>query len=348
LDFRVNTVYFEGYNHEQNYIIQVHLPIIMARIKYYYNTETCNYEKVIISKWDVIFDVLGYLIISLILALGITLLYHRYFDSPKEAELRQANENLKFHYELLQQEIDKSNELLATLHVRDNSLYRSLLEAEPIPATVRAAGVGGIPPHSSLSRDKLISEVAQNLEQLQRKMHVQTKSYDELGQLAKNKESLLAAIPAIQPIANKELTRMASGFGMRLHPVYKVMRFHEGCDFTAQRGTPIYATGDGIVKSVSKSHTGYGNQVVINHGFGFLTRYGHMQAFKVSPGDRVKRGQCIGYVGATGCTSGPHVHYEVIKNGKKVNPLYYLLSGLTSKEYDTLVRLASTQNRSLD
>jgi murein DD-endopeptidase MepM/ murein hydrolase activator NlpD len=320
----------------------------MPRIKYYYNTETCNYEKVIISKWDILFDVLGYLIISLILALGITLLYHRYFDSPKEAELRQANENLKFHYELLRQEIDKSNELLYTLQVRDNSLYRSLLEAEPIPATVRTAGVGGIPLHSSISQDELTSRVAKSLEELQRKIHVQTKSYEELTKLAKKKESLLAAIPAIQPISNRELNRMASGWGMRLHPVYKVMKFHEGVDFTAPRGTPIYATGNGIVKSTSKSHTGYGNQVVIDHGFGFLTRYAHMQSFKVAPGERVKRGQCIGYVGATGCASGPHVHYEVIKNGKKVNPLYYLLSGLTSKEYDTLVRLASTQNRSLD
>lgn len=320
----------------------------MPRIKYYYNTKTCNYEKIVISKWDGLFDVLGYLVISLILALGITFLYHRYFDSPKEAELRQANDNLRFHYELLQQEIDKSSQLLSTLQARDNNLYRSLLEAEPIPATVLTAGVGGIAPHSSFSRDKVINQVAQNLEQLQRKMHVQAKSYDELGRLAKNKASLLAAIPAIQPIANRELGRLASGWGMRLHPVYKVMKFHEGIDFTASRGTPIYATGDGKIKSISKSHTGYGNQVVIDHGFGFLTRYAHMQAIRVVPGQKVKRGQQIGTVGASGCASGPHVHYEVIKNGKKVNPAYYLLSGLTSKEYDTLIRLASVQNRSLD
>lgn len=320
----------------------------MARIKYYYNTETCNYEKVIISKWDVLFDLLGYFILSLILALGITLLYHHYFDSLKEAELKQANENLKFHYELLQQDINKSSELLSTLQARDNNLYRSLLEAEPIPATVLTAGVGGIHLHSSASRDQLIDKVSQNLDQLQRKINVQKKSYDELARLAKNKESLLAAIPAMQPIANSQLTRLASGYGQRLHPVFRVMKFHEGVDFSAPRGTPIYATGDGVVKAVSKSHTGYGNQVVINHGFGFLTRYAHMQAFKVAPGEKVKRGQCIGYVGATGCASGPHVHYEVIKNGKKVNPTYYLLSGLTSKEYDTLIRLASTQNRSMD
>lgn len=180
------------------------------------------------------------------------------------------------------------------------------------------------------------------------KMHVQRKSYDELSTLVQHKEKLLAAIPAIQPVANKELTRLSSGWGMRLHPIYKVMRFHQGIDFTAPRGTPIYATGNGVVKSITKSNTGYGNQVVIDHGFGFLTRYAHMQVFKVSVGQRVMRGQCIGTIGTTGCSSGPHLHYEVIKNGKKVNPAHYILSGLTAKEYDDLIRLASIPNRSLD
>lgn len=320
----------------------------MARIKYYYDTDTCNYEKIKVSKWDLIFDVLGYLTMSLVLAVGITLFYHKYFDSPKEIVLKQANETLKLHYEMLQQEITKGNEILSTLQERDNSLYRTLLEADPIPATIRTAGVGGIDHYQSLPKDHLIVEVAQKIEQLKRKLHIQTKSYDELNRLAKNKEKLLACIPAIQPISNRELKRLASGYGMRLHPVYKVMKLHEGLDFAAPRGTPIYATGDGVVKDVKKSMTGYGNQVVINHGYGFLTRYAHMQSFKVAPGDKVKRGQCIGYVGNTGCTSGPHLHYEVIKNGKKVNPTYYLLSGLSPKEYDTLIRLASAQNKSLD
>jgi murein DD-endopeptidase MepM/ murein hydrolase activator NlpD len=320
----------------------------MARIKYYYNTETCNYERIKISKWDIVFDGLGYLTMSLVLAVGITIFYHKYFDSPKEATLRQANETLKLHYEILQQEINKGNEILSTLQERDNSLYRTLLEADPIPSTVRTAGVGGIDYYQSLPKDTLIAEVAQKLEQLKRKLQIQTKSYDDLNRLAKNKENLLACIPAIQPISNRELKRLASGFGIRLHPVYKVMKMHEGLDFAAPRGTPIYATGDGIVKVVKKSVTGYGNEVVINHGYGFLTRYAHLQAFKVTVGQKVKRGQCIGYVGSTGCTSGPHLHYEVIKNGKKVNPAYYLLSGLTPKEYDTLIRLASVQNKSLD
>lgn len=275
-------------------------------------------------------------------------LYQKYFDSPKEAELRKVNDHLRSQYASLQKEIDKSNVLLSSLQERDNNLYRTLLEAEPIPATVLAAGVGGSTAHISLSRDELINQVATNLKKLHMKMHVQKKSYDELATLAQSKEKLLAAIPAIQPVANKDLSRLSSGFGMRLHPIYKVMRFHHGIDFTAPRGTPIYATGNGVVKAITRSNTGYGNQIVIDHGFGFLTRYAHMQGFKVSVGQKVSRGQCIGTIGTTGCSSGPHLHYEVIKNGKKVNPAHYILSGLTAKEYDALLRLAAVQNRSLD
>eukprot|EP01132_Coremiostelium_polycephalum_P000326 gene326-417_t len=320
----------------------------MARIKYYYNPETCNYEKVKRSSKDFIFHLLGYMGLSLAWAIGLVIGYQKYFDSPKETALKQANATLKLHYEMLQEEVNKGNELLATLQERDNSLYRTLLEADPIPATVRVAGVGGIDHYKSLPKDRLITHIAQQIEQLNRKLTIQAKSYDELTRLAKNKAKMLACIPAIQPISNRELKRLASGYGMRLHPIFKVMKMHEGLDFAAPRGTPIYATGDGVVKEVIRSATGYGNQVVISHGYGFSTRYAHMQSFKVTPNAPVKRGQCIGYVGNTGCTSGPHLHYEVIKNGKKVNPTYYILSGLTPKEYDTLVKLASAQNKSLD
>ena len=320
----------------------------MSRVKYYYNVETCCYEKVTRSKQHIILKVLTYFFIFFMLTGGSIPLYQKYFDSPKEAELRKVNDHLRSQYASLQKEIDKSNVLLSSLQERDNNLYRTLLEAEPIPATVLAAGVGGSTAHISLSRDELINQVATNLKKLHMKMHVQKKSYDELATLAQSKEKLLAAIPAIQPVANKDLSRLSSGFGMRLHPIYKVMRFHHGIDFTAPRGTPIYATGNGVVKAITRSNTGYGNQIVIDHGFGFLTRYAHMQGFKVSVGQKVSRGQCIGTIGTTGCSSGPHLHYEVIKNGKKVNPAHYILSGLTAKEYDALLRLAAVQNRSLD
>jgi len=321
----------------------------MAKQKYYYNAETCNYEHCKSNKWDIFFNILGYLTTSGLIALGAILFYFQYFDSPKEIALKQANASLKLHYELLKQEVQKNNEHLEDLQEKDNTLYRTLLEADPIPPTVRTAGVGGIDLTKNLPKEKVIIDLVQQLEQLKRKVYVQAKSYEELERLTKAKEKLLAAIPAIQPISNKELKRLASGFGIRLHPVYKVMKMHEGLDFAAPKGTPIYATGDGVIKILKKSVTGYGNEIVINHGYGFLTRYGHLQKFNVTAiGQQVKRGQCIGYVGSTGCALGPHLHYEVIKNGKKVDPTAYILSGLTPKEYETLVKLASSNNKSLD
>jgi murein DD-endopeptidase MepM/ murein hydrolase activator NlpD len=320
----------------------------MARIRYHYNPRTCNYEAVRRSAWDVILDIVGYVTLSFIFGLLLTVFYHNYFDSPKEAALRAANEQLQQHYQRLAIEIKKGNEQLATLRDRDNTLYRSLLDAEPIPAPVYKVGVGGIDRRKNLPKDKLIAQVTQKIEKLSHRLRLQAKSYDELGRLARHKEKFLGAIPAIQPISNRQLKRLASGFGMRVHPIFKVRRMHEGLDYAAPQGTPIYATGGGVVKYVNKSNTGYGNQVVIDHGYGFLTRYAHMKSFKTRAGMRVTRGQCIGYLGNTGCSSAPHLHYEVIRNGKKVNPTAYVLSGLTAHEYDTLIRLAASPNKSLD
>jgi murein DD-endopeptidase MepM/ murein hydrolase activator NlpD len=320
----------------------------MARIKYYYNTKTCNYERITVSKWDVLLDLLGYLTISLVLAIIITLAYHTYFDSPKEARLKQANEALKFHYELIQQELNKGNELLTHLQDRDNNLYRTILEAEPIPPTVLKAGVGGTNRYQSLPKEAIIANTTKKLDQLKRQLYIQSKSYDELTQLTKDKEKRLGAIPAIQPIYNKELKRIASTFGIRRHPIFGIMKMHAGVDFAAPRGTPIYATGDGVIKSIRKNHVGYGNCVDVNHGYSFVTRYAHMQKCIVAVGQQVKRGQCIGYVGSTGTSTAPHLHYEVIKNGKKVNPIYYFFNDLTAAEYDKLIKLASMQSQSMD
>ncbi len=320
----------------------------MAKIRYYYNTKTCNYERIVVSKWDILFDCLGYLTISSILAAIFTLIYNTYFDTPKEAKLRQANEALKHHYELIQQELNKDHELLAHLQDRDNNLYRTILEAEPIPSTVRKAGVGGIDHYQSLPKETIIANTVQKLDQLKRQLSIQNKSYDELTRITRDKEKRLAAIPAIQPISNKELKRLASTFGIRRHPILRIMKMHAGVDFAAPRGTPIYATGDGMVKTVQKNHSGYGICVDINHGYGFVTRYAHMQKCTVHAGQSVKRGQCIGYVGTTGLTTAPHLHYEVIKHGKKVNPIYYFFNDLTASEYEKLIKLASIKTQSMD
>lgn len=314
----------------------------MARIKYYYDTETCNYESIKTSKWDVFFDLLGFLAVALVIAIGIFWGYTTYFDSPQEARLKQENALLQLHYDQIQQEIDKSNQVLAHLQDQDDSLYRMILEAEPIPHVVRKAGIGGTSRYQDLlDKNQLIATTLQKVDQLKRQLYIQSKSYDELQHLAQKKEKMLAALPAIQPLSNKHLKRLSSPFGMRIHPIHKIPIMHEGVDFAAPRGTPIYATGSGVVKLAKRSLRGYGNQVEIDHGYGFITKYCHMQDFKVKTGQKVMRGQCIGYVGSTGTSTSPHLHYEVIKNRKKINPIHYFTNDLDAKQYDMILELAS-------
>jgi murein DD-endopeptidase MepM/ murein hydrolase activator NlpD len=314
----------------------------MARIKYYYDTDTCNYESIKISRWGVFFDLLGFLAVSFAIAVGIFWGYTTCFDSPQEARLKRENALLRFHYDQIRQEIDKSHRVLAYLQDQDDSLYRMILEVEPMPYAVRQAGIGGTNRYQNLAdKDKLIATTLQKVEQLKRKLYIQSKSYDELQRLAREKEKMLAAIPAIQPLSNKQLKRLSSPFGMRLHPIHKIPSMHEGVDFAAPRGTPIYATGNGVVKLAKRSPRGYGNHVEIDHGYGFLTKYCHMQDFKVKPGQKVTRGQCIGYVGSTGTSTSPHLHYEVIKNRKKMNPVHYFTNDLDAKQYDMILELAS-------
>jgi murein DD-endopeptidase MepM/ murein hydrolase activator NlpD len=314
----------------------------MARIKYYYDTETCNYESVKTSKWDVFFDLLGFLVVSFVIATGIFWGYTTYFDSPKEARLKRENALLQSHYDQIRQEIDKSHHVLASLQDQDDSLYRMILETEPMPCAVRQAGIGGVNRYQDLAeKNKLIATTIQRVDQLKRQLYIQSKSYDELQRLAQNKEKMLAAIPAIQPLSNKQLKRLSSPFGMRIHPIHKIPIMHEGVDFAAPKGSPIYATGNGVVKLAKRSLRGYGNQVEVDHGYGFVTKYCHMQNFKVKPGQKVTRGQCIGYVGNTGTSTSPHLHYEVIKNRKKINPIHYFTNDLDAKQYDMILELAS-------
>jgi murein DD-endopeptidase MepM/ murein hydrolase activator NlpD len=326
----------------------------MARIKYYYDTETCKYERVKVSKTDIILNSLGFVTVSLILALGLVFIFYKYFESPKEMMMRKENEEMKLHYSILNNEMVNVKEMMSALQERDDNIYRIIFEAEPIPDNVRSAGTGGVLKYaklleSDLEQEKLILSNYERMDKMKREMYIQTKSYDEIIQLAINKSDMLAAIPAIQPITNKGLTRLASGFGRRIHPIYKVKRMHWGLDFSAPRGTPVYATGDGIVKFAKRSflNSGYGNQVEINHSFGYITKYAHMQELVVRKGQNVRRGQLIGYVGSSGGSTAPHVHYEIIKNGKKINPIQYIIQDVTDEDYQKLLELASRENQSL-
>lgn len=326
----------------------------MARIKYYYDTETCKYERVKVSTWDITLNLLGFLTVAMLIAVGMLFAFNKYFESPKELALRKENEELKYHYEVLSDQMEDVSAMVKSLQERDDNIYRVIFEAEPIPSSIRQAGVGGSDKYqdllnSNLTQEKLILDNFRRIDKLKRQMYVQTKSYDEIVNLAINKEEMMAAIPAIQPVSNLELTRLASGYGRRIHPIYKVKRMHTGLDFAAPRGTPVYATGAGTVKKAQTSHlkTGYGNQIEIDHGYGYVTKYAHLQMLAVKKGQKVKRGDLIGYVGSTGGSTAPHVHYEIIKNGKKLNPIQYIIQDVTDEEYDKLLELASRENQSL-
>ncbi|MCO6360994.1 murein DD-endopeptidase MepM/ murein hydrolase activator NlpD [Roseivirga pacifica] len=324
----------------------------MSKIKYYYDTETCKYERVKVKKRDIVINALGFMSLSLVLAVGIILVLSKYFDSPKETALRQENEDLKGYYDLMQSQLENMDQMLKVLQEKDDNVYRAIFEAEPIPETVREAGSGGALKYknlleSDLSNKDLVLNNLTSIDKLKKRIYIQTKSYDEILELAENKDEFYAAMPAIQPVANEELRRLASGYGMRTDPILKVKKMHYGTDFSAEQGTPIYATADGTITYTRKSQTGYGWHIKINHGYGFETLYGHMSKFAVRSGQKVKRGQIIGYVGNSGKSTAPHLHYEVHVNGIAKNPVYYFYQDLDANEFDEILRLSSIENQSL-
>jgi murein DD-endopeptidase MepM/ murein hydrolase activator NlpD len=324
----------------------------MARIKYYYDTETCKYERVKTKTSDVVMNALGILSLTMIMAVGLMILFTNYFESPKELILKNEIKELEYYYDNLSQDVQNMNNILGGIEHRDDNIYRVVLGAEPIDKSIRDAGVGGVDRYKDI-REKNIDheEVVLNLNEkvdlLRRKIYIESKSQDEVVKMAEKKEKLYAAIPAIQPISNKQLVALASGFGWRTHPIYKVKKLHTGIDFAASIGTPIYATADGTVAEVSVKFSGYGKMVEVNHGFGYRTRYAHMHEFAVRSGQTIKRGDLIGYVGNTGLSTAPHLHYEVLINGDHVDPVHYFYNDLTAAEYEKVLELASIENQSL-
>ena len=322
------------------------------KIKYYYDTETCKYERVRTKTSDIILNGLGLFFLTLLMASGIYLMFSTYFESPKELLLRNEVKELEYYYETLNQQVDQLSVTLDGIEHRDDNIYRVVLGAEPIDKAVRNAGIGGSERYADIREKNIlhgnvILGLHEKVDKLRRKIYIESKSQDEIVQLAENKEKLFAAIPAIQPIANKQLIALASGFGMRIHPVYKVKKMHTGIDFAAPIGTPIYATADGVIEEVSIKFSGYGKMIVIDHGFGYQTRYAHMHEFAVRQGQKVKRGDLIGYVGDTGLSTAPHLHYEVLLNRVMINPVHYFYNDLSPAEYEKVIELASIENQSL-
>lgn len=324
----------------------------MARIKYYYDTETCKYERIKTSTGDIILNTLGIICLTVAMAVGLLILYGAYFESPKELLLRNEVKEMEFYYENLAAEVEKLHQQLANMEYRDDNIYRVVLGAEPIDKSIREAGVGGLDRYEDIKNKSilhadLIVKLSESVDNLRRKIYIESKSQDDVVELAESKEKLFAAIPAIQPVANKQLIALASGFGMRIHPIYKVKKMHTGIDFAAAIGTPIYATADGIIDRLDVSFSGYGKMIEIDHGFGYRTRYAHMHGFAVRQGQKVKRGDLIGYVGDTGLSTAPHLHYEVFVNGVHANPVHYFFNDLNPAEYEKIIELASIENQSL-
>lgn len=324
----------------------------MARIKYYYDTETCKYERVRTRKSDIVLNALGFLSLTVMMAVGLLILYDNYFDSPKELILKNEVKELEFYYDKLNKDVEQISQILDNIEQRDDNIYRVVLGAEPIEKSVRDVGVGGADRYAdirkkNISHSDLVIALHEKVDRVRRKLYIESKSQDEVVQLAEKKEKLYASIPAIQPISNKQLIALASGFGLRIHPVYKVKKMHNGIDFAASIGTPIYATADGTVAKVDVRFSGYGKMVEIDHGFGYRTRYAHMHDFAVKRGQQVKRGDLIGYVGNTGLSTAPHLHYEVFINDQRVDPVHYFFNDLTAAEYEKILELASAENQSL-
>jgi len=323
----------------------------MAKIKYYYDTKTLSYKPIKLNSGEKIRGYFIFFLSSILLSFFILLIFYQFFDSPKEKKLKLEIQNLTSQYKVINDDMKQVEKVLDEIQDRDDNIYRVIFEADPIPNSIRKQGFGGINRYEKLlglSNSELMINTSKKIDQLTKQLYLQSKSFDEVIDLAKNKSNMLASIPAIQPVANKDLKRMASGYGFRIHPIYKTRKMHYGMDFSAKTGTEIYATGDGVISKVKKSKRGYGNYVKINHGFGYETLYAHMSKYLVKRGQRVKRGEVIGYVGNSGISTAPHLHYEVRKDNKKINPMNFYYNDLSPEEYEKMLEISLQSNQSLD
>lgn len=324
----------------------------MPNKHYKYDPDTLSYKEVRKGTKYYVKRSLFHLSFGIVISIGLFFAYIYIFDSPKEKRLKREQHELLAQYEQMNRRLSQIEEVLEDIHIRDENIYRVIYEADSIPVSVRKAGFGGLNRYKdiyNLPSSDLIVETAKKLDIVSRQLYVQSKSFDEIIGLVNKNNEMLRRIPAIMPINNKDLTRTASGWGWRIHPVYKIKKFHEGMDFSAPVGTEVYATGDGTVAAVESSYSGYGKHVKIDHGFGYVSLYAHMSKFNVKVGQKVKRGDIIGYVGSTGISTGPHLHYEVVKKGKKVNPqLYYFQEDLDADDYERMIEISTNSNRTFD
>ena len=316
----------------------------MKKIKYFYNTHTLRYEKLVTPFRVKLLRLFGFISAALVTSVIIISIYTKFFPKAADREAQLKYEIIRDNYLTLAEKTKTLQQQMAELEKRDNQVYRSIFEANPLSDSARTKLIEKkkeLDKVNLMGESELADEIAKTLNNITARVAYQFGSYDGIEKLINNQETKMASIPAIQPVSNKELNRIASGFGMRIHPIYGIAKMHSGLDFTAPQGTPIYATGDGVVTTAGYN-TGTGNEVVINHGYGYETKYLHMVRIKARSGQRVKRGEVIGWVGSTGASTGPHCHYEVHINGSPVDPVYFFFNDLNAEQYDRVLKLAAT------
>lgn len=319
------------------------------KVKYHFNTKSLTVENIQETTWDRIKVFLRIVLAGMVFSIIVLSIGYTVFDSPTEKALRREIEQYRTQYQILNDRLNILNAVLDDLQERDDHIYRVIFEAEPIPTSVREASFGGADRYShleGLNNSEMLIATTQRIDRIARQLYVQSNSFDEVFEMARNKADMLASIPAIMPI-ERGTDRLVSGFGYRIHPIYKRLRMHTGVDFAAPTGTPIYATGNGVIVRAARDHSGYGLMVEIDHGFGYRTLYAHLSKISVRVGQRVSRGEVLGLVGSTGLSVGPHLHYEVIRNGRTVNPVSYFFHDLSPQEFEQIYEISSRVNQSM-
>ena len=322
----------------------------MRKVYYIYNPKTRSYDRIYPTFRQRVLHVMKRLFVGMGFGAGSFILLLWIFGSPSEKELRIENSRLLAQYNVLSRRLDEALNVMQGIQQRDDNLYRVVLQADPVADAVRKAGYGGTNRYEDLmdlANADLVVNTTQKMDVLNRQLYIQSKSFDEVVDLCKNNDEMLKCIPAIQPVSNKNLKQTASGYGYRIDPIYKTTKFHSGMDFSANIGTPVYATGDGRVVKVGWE-SGYGKLIKIDHGFGYMTWYAHLNDYNVRVGQKVVRGEVIGKVGNTGKSTGPHVHYEVHVKGKVVNPVNYYFMDLSAEDYDKMIEIAANHGKVFD
>ncbi len=322
----------------------------MRKVYYIYNPRTQTYDRIYPTVRQRALSILRRLFFGMGLGAGSFIVLLLIFGSPSEKELRKENSRLQAQYNVLSRRMDEAMGVLQDVQQRDDNLYRVIFQADPIPSAIRKAGYGGTNPYEHLmdmANSDLVVNTTQKMDMLTKQLYIQSRSFDDVVEMCKNHDEMLRCIPAIQPISNKDLRKTASGYGTRIDPIYGTTRFHAGMDFSAHPGTDVYATGDGTVVKMGWE-TGYGNLIIVDHGFGYQTWYAHLQGFRTKLGKRVVRGEVIGAVGSTGKSTGPHLHYEVHVKGQVVNPVNYYFMDLSAEDYDRMIQIAANHGKMMD